>query len=110
MADIDALRCDEYDLPYDDHLGDVTVPILAVGAGGGYGHLLDDTTDRLGSSDVTIHNVSLSPEMMFDVGDIDLTFSTLSPELVFPPILEWIQGHASRDVPEAPALSVNTGR
>ena len=38
---------DALDLPFDDHLGEITVPILAVGAGGYFGNLIEYTTTLL---------------------------------------------------------------
>jgi hypothetical protein len=109
MADIAALRCDDVDLPYDDHLAEVTVPVMAVGAGGGFGHLIGYTTSLLGSTDVTVLNVSLTPEMMFDFGTSDMVWATNAPDLVFQPVLEWIEGRSRREVPEEPRVAVNAG-
>jgi hypothetical protein len=51
--DQNALPCNELDLPYDDHLAEVKVPILYVGARGGFGEYGVYSTTLLGSRDVT---------------------------------------------------------
>lgn len=44
------IGCDEIDLPHDDFLGEIAVPVMCVGAGGGYGEfrgMLNSTGFRI---------------------------------------------------------------
>lgn len=66
LADAELVICDEEDadegnVPFDDHLEDITNPILYVGAGGGFGEYGIYTTTLLGSTDVTTRVVDLTP-------------------------------------------------
>jgi len=88
----DELICNQ-SLPYDDHLGQITVPILYIGAGGGFGQFGGYTTTLLGSHDVTTHVVSLRAQRALDFGHADLWNATDAPSLVWQPILDWIEGH-----------------
>jgi hypothetical protein len=82
------------DTPLDDHLHDVTLPVLYVGVQGGFGDLGIYTTSLL-SSDVEILNIKLrsDAERLFDFGHDDVFRSPMSKELVWNPILEWIVLH-----------------
>ena len=91
--EVEAIKCDGNDSPFDDHLGEITVPIFAVGAGGYFGDLIEYTTTLLGSSDVTILNVSLTEEMMYDIGIVDISHAKDAPELFWQPMLDWIETH-----------------
>lgn len=95
LADAELLMCDEVDVPFDDHLAEITNPILYVGAGGGFGEYGVYTTTLLGSDDVTTHLVDLQPDdlRLFDFGHADLFLGTDAETLVWQPILEWIQAH-----------------
>ncbi len=95
LLDADETVCDATDVPFDDHLGDVRVPVLYVGAGGGFGEFGLYTTTLLGSHDVTTHIVRLLPpaERPFDIGHADLWNATDAPSLVWQPILDWIASH-----------------
>src|SRR6185436_3486889 len=80
LADADAAVCESSatipvpNVPFDDHLGQIRVPVLYVGAGGGVGDLGNYTTTLLGSTDVTLHVVSLTPpaQRLFDIGHADI--------------------------------------
>jgi hypothetical protein len=76
-------------------LGDITVPVLYVGAGGGFGDSGLYTTTLLGSTDVTSHIVSLVPaaQPAIDFGHADLFQGTNAQSLVWQPILTWLQVH-----------------
>ena len=95
MRDYMTLICDGVDVPWDDHLSDITNPIFAVGAVGGLGELTEYTTTLTGSSDVTFLNVSLWPPeaIMLDFGHIDLWTADNAEALVWTPILEWVNDH-----------------
>ncbi|HBL29729.1 MAG TPA: hypothetical protein DD490_23075, partial [Acidobacteria bacterium] len=95
LADAERMICDEVDVPFDDHLDDVTNPVLYVGAGGGFGEYGVYSTTLLGSTDVTTRIVDLAPaeQRLFDFGHADLFLGTDAQTLVWQPILQWIRGH-----------------
>ncbi len=81
---------------FDDHLGDVTVPILYVGAGGGFGRAGLYSLTLLGSRDVSSHIVSFYPpsKAAFDFGHVDLFHARHARQLVWRPIYNWLARHA----------------
>jgi len=89
----EAIKCGVIDLPFDDFLAEITVPILAVGVGGFQGNLSEYTTTLLGSNDVTILNVSLDNNMMLDIGVLAICHATNAEFLFWQPMLEWIEAH-----------------
>jgi hypothetical protein len=95
IAEGDAVVCDEADLPFDDHLGEITVPVLYVGAGGGFGEFGVYSTTLLGSTDVQAHVVDLTPPAarLFDFGHADLFNGTDAQSLAWQAILSWLQAH-----------------
>ena len=78
-------------MPYDDRLAEV--PVLYVGAEGGLGRYGVYSTTLLGSTDVTTHVVSLSPEQSLDFGHADLLWAENAPRVVWGPIYEWLRAH-----------------
>jgi hypothetical protein len=98
LLDADISICDDPafgDVTWDDHLDDITVPLLYVGAGGGFGEFGVYTTTLLGSADVTTHVVSIRPpaERLFDLGHADIFLSTDAQTRFWQPILTWLQTH-----------------
>ena len=95
LADADLVICDEEDVSFDDHLDDITNPVLYVGAGGGFGEYGIYTTTLLGSTDVTTRIVDLTPpdQRLADFGHADLFLGTDAGMLVWRPILNWIRAH-----------------
>ncbi len=98
VADGDAAICDgpgAPDVAFDDHLDDITVPVLYVGAGGGFGDYGTYTTTLLGSTDVETLVASLLPpgERPADFGHADLFQGNDAETLVWEPILEWLEDH-----------------
>jgi hypothetical protein len=90
------LLCGEVDLPYDDHLSEVKVPVLYVGAGGGYGRYGEYTvTNLLGSKDVTLHRVQrlAEPARALDYGHADLFLASDAEQSVWAPIYRWMKKH-----------------
>lgn len=94
--DVNTARCDEVDVPFDDHLGDVAVPILAVGAAGGAAPQ-PYTPSLTASRDVEQFTVQFLPyDLHFlDFGHADLVFANDAEALVWQPILDWILDHRS---------------
>lgn len=87
------LVCDELDSPLDDHLAEVTVPLLFIGAAGGYGEVGLYSTTLVGSSDVTTLMVSQASDPVEDYGHSDLFLADGAEALVWQPILDWIASH-----------------
>ncbi len=95
MLDYSVWGCMEADVPWDDHFGEITVPVLNVAAAGGIGPTTYYCLDLLGSRDITDLTIQLmSPEeALFDFGHIDLWIADGAPDLVWEPILEWVEAH-----------------
>jgi hypothetical protein len=95
LADADASTCEATDVPFDDHLSSITVPVLYLGAGGGFGEFGIYTTTVLGSTDVTTNVVHQVPagQRLFDFGHADLFLAADAQQLVWQPLLGWLQGH-----------------
>jgi pimeloyl-ACP methyl ester carboxylesterase len=94
LADSDQELCPgtQEEVHWDDHLEDVTVPVLYVGAGGGFGEYGIYTTTLLGSTDVETHVVSVAPRPV-DVGHADIFLSGQAQTWFWQPILDWIEAH-----------------
>jgi pimeloyl-ACP methyl ester carboxylesterase len=95
LADADKATCDQMDVAFDDHLDDITVPILYLGAGGGFGELGIYTTTLLGSTDVTtlvVHKVPAA-QRIADYGHADLFLANDAQVLVWQPLLDWLRAH-----------------
>jgi hypothetical protein len=95
LADSDAAICGTPNVTFDDHLAQITVPVLYIGAGGGFGQYGVYTTTLLGSHDVTTHIVHLTPDAarLADFGHADLFIGTNAQTLVWQPILNWLRTH-----------------
>jgi len=95
LADSDAAICGAPDVPFDDHLAQITLPVLYIGAGGGFGQYGVYTTTLLGSRDVTTHIVHLTPDSarLADFGHADLFLGTNAQTLVWQTILGWVRTH-----------------
>jgi hypothetical protein len=95
LADADASTCEATDVLFDDHLASITVPVLYIGAGGGFGEYGVYTTTLLGSADVTTHIVHKVPadQRLFDYGHADLFLANDAEQLVWQPLLQWLQAH-----------------
>lgn len=95
VNDGEVVVCDQTDVAFDDHLEDITVPVLYVGAGGGFGEYGVYSTQLLGSADVTVHIVNKVPaaQRVVDYGHADLFLANDAQALVWQPVLSWIQTH-----------------
>jgi hypothetical protein len=95
LLDASAITCNELDVPWDDRLDRVHLPILYVGAGGGFGPLGEYQTRLVDSADVTVLIVRTQREDLaaFDVGHADVFQAPLSRELFWAPIRDWILSH-----------------
>ncbi len=92
-VEVDALISDAVNVPYDDHLDEITVPVLYVGTAGGFGAAGLETLELLGSTDQSSLIVQLYPEgsEAVDFGHVDMLWAESAPELVWTPIGEWIR-------------------
>jgi hypothetical protein len=95
LADADASTCGQTPVDFDDHLAEITVPILYMGAGGGFGEYGIYTTTLLGSTDVTIHVIHKVPasQRLADWGHADMFLGNDAQALVWQPILDWVRVH-----------------
>lgn len=91
--ELNALQCHALDLPYDDHLAEVKVPVLYVGARGGFGRYGNYSTTLLGSRDVTTLNVTLLPDQPLDFAHGDLFWADNARTVAWAPILTWLRSH-----------------
>jgi hypothetical protein len=94
-ADTDALVCDQAPLPASVALVHIRVPLLLIGAAGGYGdHALYSTT-QVSSTDVTTHVIRQLPveREAEDFGHADLLFAPDAPALAWQPLLAWLVQH-----------------
>jgi pimeloyl-ACP methyl ester carboxylesterase len=88
-----ALQCGVPDLPWNDRIGDVDVPILFIGAGGGTGEWGLDAVNATSSSEITELIIDLDPDRSLDFGHIDLMTATAAPDIVWAPMRDWILAH-----------------
>lgn len=88
LADADALTCGTASL----NLGAINVPVLYIGAGGGFGAFGNYTTTLVGSTDVTSLVVSKVPpaQRLFDYGHADLFLANDAQQQVWQPLLDWM--------------------
>jgi len=97
LADIDQEKVTCYDVvaPFDDHLAEVTLPILYVGAAGGFGERGYYAVTLTSSTDITksIVQLHLDREPALDFGLADLFTATSAETLVWQPILNWLVTH-----------------
>lgn len=93
-ADVARARCEsDRDPTFDDHLGDIAVPILYVGSAGGAG--LDGAytaslTSARDYEEILVQVLSDS-ERAYDFGHADLFTASSAEFLAWEPILEWLE-------------------
>lgn len=95
QVETDELMCGQSRLPYDGHLSEVKVPVLYVGAGGGFGGYGVYSAKLLGSKDLTVHLVQRQPTeaRVLDYGHVDLFQGSDAETAVWAPIYEWMMRH-----------------
>ncbi|HEV7671378.1 MAG TPA: hypothetical protein VGS22_22905 [Thermoanaerobaculia bacterium] len=97
LSDAEAVICDRDDLPFADNLGGITVPVLYVGADGGFGAFGLYTLSLLGSPDQESLIIDLRPQSrLSDFGHSDLFLAKQARTLVWQPLLAWIHGMRTR--------------
>jgi len=94
QAALDQVReiCTE-DVPWNRHWGQIRVPVFYVAAAGGW-ELGLYQLDFLGSHDISTLVVSTDPPQERDFGHIDLWSGSNAPELVWPPIRDYVLLHS----------------
>jgi hypothetical protein len=93
LLELNEITCESTDSPFDDHFGDIDVPIFYIGAGGGTGSRGEYMATQVGSSDFTSLTVSTDANPYLDFGHVDLfvAYGTHDARtLVWQPILDWI--------------------
>jgi hypothetical protein len=90
--------CDEDEVSIDDHLAEISVPILYIGAGGGFGQTGNFTSSLTSSRDITQFTVSLQPDdrRSVDFGHGELFLGDDAKNLVWTKLLKWLVDHGSR--------------
>ncbi len=94
-VDMSAARCGAPDVPFDDHLGEIAVPILDVVSARGSGISSVYTTSLTASKDVSKLMVQLLPDSQRkeDFGHADVFMAKDAETLVWKPILDWMKSH-----------------
>lgn len=90
-----ACGCDspEHETGIDDHLGDIMLPILYLGAEGGVGNYGTYTTSLTSSNDITHHIVSMDVDREIDYGHADIWMGYDADELVWKDLQKWLAAH-----------------
>jgi hypothetical protein len=95
LMDLEAVLSDKVDVPYDDHLGDVDVPVFYIGSAGGFGKYGLYILDLLSSNDKKSLIISYYPDeyAALDYGHADLMWTPGAKDLAWRPMLDWIKIH-----------------
>lgn len=95
QVDTLALWCGAPAVPYNDHLRQVNVPVLYLGAAGGTGRNGLYTLAQLGSKDITVHLVQLQNDnsRSYDFGHMDLWSASNAATVAWPYIIDWLEHH-----------------
>jgi|GEM_PF-2862175 len=99
MMEEEAIMCNcsaVVDVPYDDNLGNIRLPVMYVGGGTGYGGEGNYTTSLLRSADVT--NLIVP-----GYGHIDMLYADCAESTVWAPMCDWIVNDTASDT--APACT-----
>jgi hypothetical protein len=94
QADSDAITCGDAP-PVEFPLSRIQVPLLLIGAAGGYGDRAVFSTTQVSSTDVTTLVIRRLPveQELEDFGHADLLFSPEAPALAWQPLLDWLRAH-----------------
>lgn len=103
VFDYSTIFCDMVDVPWDDYLDRIKVPLLYLGAAGGVGEAGFYSTTLVRSNDVTLYLGRLTPEVdvFLEFGHIDLWSADIEPNnartVAWEPLLDWIKDHTNGD-------------
>jgi pimeloyl-ACP methyl ester carboxylesterase len=95
MIDYFGIPCGTADRPYDDHLAEITVPVLYIGTAGGMGKDGLYVNTLLGSANVTELLIQLLPDDQAsdDFAHVDVFTADVARRLVWKPIRHWLARH-----------------
>jgi hypothetical protein len=94
IMDYDKVLGNVFDSPFDDHLAEIRVPILNLGAKGGLGPYTVYGTTLLGSTDITHKIVEVGTgNVLTEFGHIDLFLAPQAPALAWQPMVNWLKAH-----------------
>ncbi len=81
--------------PWDDYLAEIMVPVFYIAANGGVGAYCSYMQTLIGSTDNTELIVSTNPPegILYDFAHIDMFIGYNAQELVWQPILQWLEDH-----------------
>ena len=93
--DMSACRCDEaeFDVKFGDHLAEISVPILFIGAGGSGGLMGFYSSSLTASSDITNHLVTIPDFDTYDYGHADLWIASDAQVYVWDVLRQWLLDH-----------------
>jgi hypothetical protein len=94
--DLDTMFCGNEDVTFDDHLGDIRLPLLYAGAPGGYGEYGEYTTTLTASDDVQTFTVQVDeppPTRALGFGHGDLFLARDARELAWERVRQWLVDH-----------------
>jgi hypothetical protein len=97
LYEIYACSCNEEDVSFDDHLGDINIPILNLISRGGEGNIGLYTPTQTSSTDITNEIISVDGyDRTQDYGHADLWFGDDADKLVWEKLVDWLTSHAKR--------------
>lgn len=97
LYEIYACSCNEEDISFDDHLGDINIPILNLISRGGEGDIGLYTPTQTSSTDITNEIVSVDGyDRIQDYGHADLWFGDDADIYVWEKLYNWLLNHNSR--------------
>ncbi|MGB5821456.1 MAG: hypothetical protein WBG90_18380 [Saonia sp.] len=87
--------CEEKVATIEKQLGEIKVPILYLGAAGGFGEQGIYSTTRTRSNDVSIHIASKQPDELraIDYGHADIFMADDASQMVWEPLRNWLVNH-----------------
>ena len=85
-SEIDAVNCSSMNVPFDDHIGLISVPILYFGAEIGAGTAGEYTSSLTSSTDITNHTAS-------SFGHMDMWVGNNADHLVWSNLRHWLKNH-----------------
>ncbi|MBN1414749.1 MAG: hypothetical protein JW973_06590 [Bacteroidales bacterium] len=92
--DLYACGCNEENVSFDDHIAQISLPILYIGAGGGMGTVGYYTGNLTSSNDITNFTVTIpGVEPLYDFGHADLWIGYNANELVWEVLYKWLLVH-----------------
>lgn len=96
IADMFATSCSTSDNPYDDNLAQIRIPVLYIGAAGGFGQIANYTMGLFGSNDVSSIFIQAMPDTdaVNDFGHFEAFSASNSRRMVWEPVHAWIMSHS----------------